>query len=47
MLNKKFEEIDYSDAKEDIITFIEDKESLIIWSEEFFKEITKELNETI
>lgn len=47
MLNKKFEEINYSDAKEDIITFIEDKESLIIWSEEFFKEITKELNETI
>ena len=43
MLNKKFEEIDYSDAKEDIITFIEDKESLIIWSEEFFKEITKVL----
>ena len=43
MLNKKFEEINYANSKEDVITFIEDKESLNIWSEEFFKEITKNL----
>ena len=43
MLNKKFEQIDYKKAKEDVLPFIEDKMSLEIWSEEFFKEITKEL----
>lgn len=46
ILNKKFEEIDYINAKEDVITFIEDKDSLNLWSEEFFKEITKELKES-
>lgn len=45
MLNKKFDEINYTDAKEDIIAFIEDKESLNLWSQDFFKEITKELVE--
>lgn len=43
LLNKKFEEIDYTNAKEDVISFIEDKDSLNLWSEEFFKEITKNL----
>lgn len=46
MLNKKFEEINYTNAKEDVITFIEDKDSLNLWSEEFFKEITKNLIES-
>lgn len=46
MLNKKFEEINYTDAKEDVITFIEDKDSLGLWSEEFFKEITRNLLES-
>lgn len=45
MLNDKFKEINYTNAKEDVIAFIEDKDSLNIWSEEFFKEITKELTE--
>lgn len=43
MLNKKFNEINYSDAKEDVITFIEDKDSLNLWSSEFFIEISKSL----
>ncbi len=43
MLNNKFKEIDYNDAKEDVITFIEDKDSLNLWSLEFFTEITKNL----
>jgi len=43
MLNKKFSEINYTDAKEDVIAFIEDKESLNLWSSEFFIEISKNL----
>ena len=43
LLNNKFKEINYSNAKEDVIAFIEDKDSLNLWSEEFFTEITKNL----
>ena len=43
LLNKKFKEINYADAKEDVITFIEDKDSLNLWNSEFFVEITKKL----
>ena len=43
LLIKKFEQINYKNAKEDVETFIEDKDSLELWSKEFFKEITKTL----
>ena len=43
MLNKKFKEINYTDAKEDVISFIEDTEALELWNESFFIEITKGL----
>ena len=43
LLNKKFREINYTDAKEDVITFIEDRDSLNLWNSEFFVEITKKL----
>lgn len=43
MLNNKFKEINYNDAKEDVIAFIEDKDSLNLWSLEFFTEISKNL----
>lgn len=43
MLNNKFKEINYKMAKEDVLPFIEDKESLDLWSEEFFIEISKNL----
>lgn len=43
MLNDRFEKIDYENAKDDVINFIKDKSSLNLWSERFFKEITKEL----
>ncbi len=43
MLNNKFKEIDYNDAKEDVLTFIEDKHSLNLWSLDFFTEISKNL----
>lgn len=44
MLINKFNEINYNDAKEDVIAFIEDKDSLNLWTKEFFTEITKNLN---
>ena len=43
LLNNKFEEIDYSDAKDDVKMFIEDKDSLSLWSKDFFEQITKNL----
>lgn len=44
MLTNKFNEINYNDAKEDVIAFIDDKDSLNLWSKEFFIEITQNLN---
>ena len=38
---QKFEQIDYKNAREDVETFIEDKDLLELWSKEFFKDITK------
>lgn len=43
ILNEMFNVINYTDAKEDVIAFIEDKESLNLWSADFFKEITKNI----
>ncbi len=43
LLINKFKEIDYAEAKEDVIPFIKNTESLNIWSSEFFISITKEL----
>ena len=43
LLNKKFSKINYKDAKEDVVAFIEDINSLELWTEDFFKEITNNL----
>ncbi|MBQ3408646.1 MAG: nucleotidyl transferase AbiEii/AbiGii toxin family protein [Clostridia bacterium] len=43
MLNEKFKQINFTEAKEDIVPFIEDVDSLNLWSAEFFIEITKDL----
>ena len=43
LLINKFKGIDYTEAKEDVIPFIKNTESLNIWSSEFFISITKEL----
>ena len=43
ILINKFKEIDYTDAKEDVKSFIEDVSSLELWNENFFIEITKDL----
>lgn len=43
MLYEKFKQINYAEAKDDILPFIEDTDSLNLWSEDFFIEITSEL----
>ena len=43
MLIKKFKKINYTEAKEDILPFIEDIDSLKLWGEDFFVEITRGL----
>lgn len=43
MLKSKFNEINYNDAKEDVLPFIRDTESLNIWSKDFFVNITEGL----
>ena len=40
----KFESIDYEEAKNDVIPFIKNVDSLNLWSKEFFISITKKLN---
>ncbi len=40
LLMRKFEDINYEDAKEDVIPFIKDVDCLKMWSKEFFREIT-------
>lgn len=43
ILNDHFDRIDYNEAKKDVMPFIEDIESLEIWSADFFKSITQNL----
>ena len=43
LLCTRFEEIDYSQAKEDVRPFIKDVPSLNLWSADFFKQITEGL----
>lgn len=43
MLENKFKEINYKDAKDDVIPFIIDLASLDLWNEEFFISITDNL----
>ncbi len=40
MLMKKFSLIDYNQAKQDVLPFIKDSESLQVWSKDFFDSIT-------
>ena len=44
LLFQKFDMINFQDAKDDVVAFIEDKGSLDLWSKEFFREITTNLN---
>ena len=43
LLVRKFGEINYADAKNDVLPFIRDVESLDLWNKEFFVSITSKL----
>lgn len=43
LLNKRFDEIDYFQAKQDVLPFIRDDSLLNLWSPDFFKQITDNL----
>lgn len=43
MLNQRFENIDFTQAKQDVLPFISDKSKLELWGIEFFKDITQNL----
>ncbi len=43
LLLKRFEQIDFKQAKEDVLPFIRDKSKLELWSKEFFTVITENL----
>jgi len=41
---KNLKKIDYKDAKKDVIPFISDNNSLNLWNEDFFIDITNNIN---
>ncbi len=43
LLNERFSNMDFAQAKEDVLPFVRDKSKLDLWSKEFFIEITKQL----
>lgn len=43
LLNERFANMDFIQAKEDVLPFVRDKSKLDLWSKEFFIEITKNL----
>jgi len=43
LLNERFANMDFVQAKEDVLPFVRDKSKLDLWSKEFFIEITKQL----
>lgn len=43
LLNERFANMDFVQAKEDVLPFVRDKSKLELWSKEFFIEITKNL----
>ncbi len=44
LLSDKFKEINYTEAKEDVIPFIKDISSLELWNSDFFIKITEQLS---
>ena len=42
MLMNKFVEIDFQQAKKDVLPFIKNPETLNLWSEEFFRKVTED-----
>ena len=44
LLNERFSNMNFEQAKEDVLPFIKDKSKLDLWSKDFFIEITKALS---
>lgn len=44
LLSARFDTIDYTQAKEDVLPFIRDTASLALWNADFFKQITEQLH---
>ncbi|MBQ8308822.1 MAG: nucleotidyl transferase AbiEii/AbiGii toxin family protein [Clostridia bacterium] len=44
LLNERFSNMDFVQAREDVLPFVRDKAKLDLWSKEFFIEITKQLH---
>jgi predicted nucleotidyltransferase component of viral defense system len=42
-LHKRFQTVDFTNAKEDVLPFIKDPQELSLWSTEFFTQITEQL----
>ena len=47
LLRKRFESIDYEQAKQDVLQFITKPEKISLWSSSFFQSITENLQEHI
>ena len=45
MLNKRFDTIDYEEAKKDVLPFIKDPSKLDLWRKDFFMSITDNLKD--
>lgn len=43
LLNEKFENIDFEEAKKDVVSFIHNKNELDLWNVDFFKQITQNI----
>ena len=43
MLRARFATIDYDQAKQDVLPFIKDPNKLLVWSQDFFDQITENL----
>lgn len=43
MLNERFDTIDYEQAKQDVLPFIQNPDKLDLWSKDFFISITENM----
>lgn len=43
LLNERFSNMDFEQARDDVLPFVKDKSKLDFWSKDFFIEITKQL----
>lgn len=43
MLNSRFEQIDFEQAKQDVLPFVRNPDALALWSDDFFKGITQSM----